>query len=143
MLAALLAAPAGAAEWAGIWGGSYVCAQGDTGLALHMRQGADGTVSAIAHFYPLPHNPLVGEGCYEMQGRPQDAELALQGGRWLLRPEGYMTTDIIGRMSVAPDARRYVGRVFGPGCTLFVVRDNATVPPLPTQCRPPAVLSQR
>jgi hypothetical protein len=140
---ALLAAPARAAEWTGIWGGSYVCAQGDTGLALHLRERADGSVGAIAHFFPLPHNPLVAEGCFEMEGRPQADALALQAGRWLLRPPNYMTTDIAGRMSIAPDARRYVGRVFGLGCTFFALREGAAVPPLPAACRPNPLLSMR
>lgn len=140
---ALLAAPVRAADWSGIWGGSYVCAQGDTGLALHLRERLDGTVGAIAHFFPLPHNPLVAEGCFEMQGRPQGDDLALRAGRWLLRPPNYFTTDIAGRMTMAPDARRYVGRVFGLGCTFFAVREAAAVPPLPAACRPDAALSMR
>jgi hypothetical protein len=139
----LLAGPTRAEEWSGTWGGSYVCAQGDTGLALHLRERVDGTVGAIAHFFPLPHNPLVSEGCYEMQGRPQGGELALQSGRWLLRPSNYFTTDIEGRMTPAPDARLYLGRVLGLGCTLFVVRQGAPVPPLPAACRPDALLSRR
>lgn len=112
-----------AADWSGTWSGRYVCAQGATGLALTIQRGEANAVTARFSFYPLPENPQAEAGQFMMRGRVDAADpdrLHLVAGRWLQRPEGYVTVDLDGRFN--SESGEYRGRVGGPGCSGFVLR---------------------
>src|SRR5450631_4857157 len=49
----------------GEWTGKYVCGQGVTGARLILSP--DGS-RGVFHFYPLPENPRVPEGCFQVSG---------------------------------------------------------------------------
>ena len=49
----------------GEWTGKYVCGQGVTGARLILSE--DGS-RGVFHFYALPENPGVPEGCYQVTG---------------------------------------------------------------------------
>lgn len=145
MIGLLLAAPAAAqkpaeARWAGEWTGSYLCAQGETGLTLRLRPRGDGTLDGLFHFWPLPWNRSAAEGCFEMQARPVAGEppgLSLIARRWLLRPSGYVTVDLDGALTEEGTLRGLVG---GPGCTGFELARAASPRPLPAACAGPLAL---
>jgi hypothetical protein len=48
----------------GNWKGSYVCPQGHTGLTLAIDRQSGAKFSGTFHFYPLPDNILVPDGCF-------------------------------------------------------------------------------
>jgi hypothetical protein len=127
LLAGLLAgAPAAAQDGLrGTWRGDYVCAQGNTALALSLEQRKDGTIAALFHFEAAPDNPEVPTGCFAMEGRldPTTGDLALAPRRWLLRPGGYVMVGLVGR--VTPEGV-FEGSVRGPGCTTFRVERVST-----------------
>ena len=133
----LLAAQAGAAEY---WEGAYDCPQGETGLTLTLDPAADGTTTALFHFYEAPGNPGVPEGCFTMSGTLNRATGAfdLQAGRWLLQPRDYVSVDLHGTLQDGGAALQ--GAVAGPGCTTFVLRPVKR-PLRPTTACYPALLS--
>lgn len=136
----LLAAPAAAQGGpGGTWHGAYVCAQGNTALALTIARRKDGGLSALFHFEAAPDNPDVPTGCFEMEGRHDaaDGRLDLRPRRWLRRPADYVMVGLEGRLSA--DGQRFEGRVLGPGCTGFVV-ERVQVPSSGEACRAGAPL---
>ena len=144
MVAPLLAAmprPAVAqAGLAGDWAGTYVCAQGSTGLNLRLSPVAEGGVAGVFHFHPLASNPRAAEGCYEVSApRPAKGEaVTIAAGRWLMRPDHYVTVDLVAELD--EDGTLY-GHVEGPGCGLFAARRASLPRPLPAACG--AVVSSR
>lgn len=131
----LLAAPAAAQDGiGGTWRGAYVCAQGNTALALTIEPRKDGTLAALFHFEAAPDNPEVPTGCFEMNGRhdPATGRLAFSPVRWLRRPPFYVMVGLEGRVSGG--GQRIEGRVLGPGCTVFML-DRAPGPPAGDACR--------
>lgn len=120
----------------GTWSGEYTCNQGLTGVTLTITRGEPDDVQALFHFYASPGNPGVPEGCFEMAGRfdPTSGELRLDGGRWRLRPPGYVVVDFIGRLEAA--SSRFEGRVEGYNCTTFGLTRRPSPLPVPKECRP-------
>jgi len=106
-------------RFAGDWSGTYVCAQGSTGMSLRLRPQADGRLSGVFHFYPLASNPQAAEGCYEVSGEPDGDSMTVVAGAWLLRPPNYVTVDL--DAEIDEDGTLF-GQVDGPGCTLFAAR---------------------
>jgi hypothetical protein len=137
LLAALLGTPAAAQDapmsrWAGDWVGTYRCAQGETGLTLRLRESGDGTLQGLFHFWPLAENPDAAEGCFAMRGTPTAGSgLRLAAGRWLLRPEDYVTVDLKGTLDAEGRLRGVVG---GPGCSIFSLQRGTPPPALPAAC---------
>ena len=120
----------------GTWSGEYTCNQGLTGVTLTITRGEPDDVQALFHFYEAPSNRGVPDGCFEMAGRfdPASGELRLEGGRWLLRPRGYIVVDFIGRLEAA--SGRFDGRVEGYNCTTFRLTRRPSPLPVPKECRP-------
>ena len=139
LLGAMPGPAAAQSGFAGDWGGSYVCAQGSTGLNLRLRPSAEGGVEGVFHFFPLASNPRAAEGCYEVSApRPAKGEpVTIAAGRWLLRPDNYVTVDLVAELD--EDGTLY-GHVEGPGCGLFAARRSAPRS-LPAACG--AVISSR
>ncbi len=134
----LLAAPAAAQDdLRGTWRGGYVCAQGQTALALTIEPRKDGTLAALFHFEAATENPGVPTGCFEMDGRHEagSGRIVLQPRRWVLRPANYLMVGLEG--VVAQGVME--GTVAGPGCTTFRV-ERAPGPPAAEACRSGAPL---
>ena len=145
LLAAFLAAPAEAqsdaeARWAGDWVGAYDCAQGDTGLTLRLRPRGDGTLDGLFHFWPRARNPDAAEGCFALRATPAEGPaggIDLVAGRWLLRPDSYVTVGLQGRLD---KDGLFHGGVRGPGCTGFALRRATPPRPQPAACAGPVAL---
>lgn len=126
----------------GEWVGRYQCpgAQGETGMRLVLRRDRDGRLAGVFHFFAVPTNPTVPEGCYRISGtvRGDPPVVTLSGGSWLRRPYRYQTIDLVG--TVDPAARTLSGRIVPhPGCTRFAASKRSPSLDLPAACRPPAI----
>ena len=77
----------------GTWKGTYVCAQGVTGLTL-VVEAAKGTATATFSFYPVAVNPGVPHGSFAMTGTYTSRSLDLVPDHWIKRPAGYVMIDL-------------------------------------------------
>jgi hypothetical protein len=117
----------------GEWTGKYVCGQGVTGARLIVSD--DGS-RGVFHFYPLPENPSVPEGCFQVAGvfNPTTGALAiLPTGTWYLKPRNYLPAAFSG--TVDSRGEGFSGKIVGlTGCaSIFMSRAAPTVP-LPSVC---------
>ena len=117
----------------GEWIGKYVCGQGVTGARLVVSE--DGS-RGVFHFYPLPENPRVPEGCFQVAGvfNPTTGALAiLPTGTWYLKPRNYLPAAFSG--TVDGRGEGFSGKIVGlTGCaSIFLSRAAPTVP-LPSVC---------
>jgi hypothetical protein len=106
----------------GDWTGKYICAQGVTALDLHIDKTGGNAIKATFSFGPLPENPDVPKGLYEMRGTfdPSTRSVILHGARWISEPDGYVMVDLKGR--VAQTGQNISGVVPGlAGCTNFEI----------------------
>jgi hypothetical protein len=124
-----LAGPVAAAPLDGVWTGTYVCAQGVTALDLFIATRPGAAPSALFHFGD--GSPARPEGCFAMQGAVNPGALAFTATHWLLRPDGYVTVNLLGSVGAGGV---YAGWVDGPGCTSFTLQRRAAAP-LPKACR--------
>jgi hypothetical protein len=116
----------------GEWSGRYICRQGVTGV--HVVFSNDGS-RALFHFYGLPENPGVPEGCFSMSGffDPASGVLNLTAGAWIVRPHNFMTANVSGNLD--PTGQILTGRILGPaGCTNIVMARTPSPRPLPNAC---------
>jgi hypothetical protein len=116
------APPAGLSPAAltGIWTGSYVCSQGQTGLRLVIQATPDGTLTATFNFYALPGNPGVPSGSFTMTGSYSAAGVDLTQDQWISQPAGWEMVDL----SSGPPIQNgtvLAGSVITPGCSTFTV----------------------
>lgn len=119
----------------GPWVGTYVCAQGLTGLTLSITEATPTQARALFHFYADPRNPRVPTGCFTMTGNyePSTGRLQLKGGDWLLRPAGYRVVSFDGHVDAA--GRRFTGKVGGASaCKRFDLARTAPPAPPPAAC---------
>ena len=100
----------------GVWHGTYICAQGLTGLTLTISGSAADAIGAEFQFYAVAQNPGVPSGRFRMSGVFDGAAsvLVLEPGDWLERPPGYLTVGL--RTLVAFDLEQMTGTISGPGC---------------------------
>lgn len=134
------AAPAGAQSTParsvlGPWVGTYVCAQGLTGLTLSITDATPTNARALFHFYADPRNPRVPTGCFSMTGTydPGSGRLQLKGKDWLLRPGGYRVVHFDGQVDA--EGRRFSGTVSGaPACKQFDLGRSAAPATPPAAC---------
>lgn len=106
----------------GTWRGAYVCNQGETALTLTIREGTDGRPAAVFAFGPSPTIPGVPRGSYQMDGTFRGGTLLLEGGAWIVQPDGYLTVDLEAQVG-DPVGDTLSGRVVGAaGCTAFTVK---------------------
>jgi hypothetical protein len=140
---AILAHPVRAADTPdGVWVGRYHCGQGETGLTLTIQTQATGGLRALFHFYAVQTNPSVPEGCYTMSGTfdPVGKGIYFIAKDWLLRPDGYVTVDLSGRIAATGDDMR--GAVQYPTCGTFALYRVQTDPrPTMQSCRAQSLLS--
>jgi hypothetical protein len=106
----------------GEWTGKYICTQGITALNLQVASAGGNAIKATFSFGPLPENPEVPKGAYEMRGTydPATRSVKLKGVKWIDAPLGYVMVGLDGQM--APSGQKitgYVPDLFG--CTDFEV----------------------
>ena len=130
----------------GNWQGTYVCAQGKTGLTLTINRQDGDRFSGVFQFYPLRENITVPEGCFTVSGRiGSGGALDITGSKWIKRPNGYITVDLHGR--VGQGGADMSGTVETPGygrlCSRFELMRSTTKPSVDDTCRAeaPAVSS--
>jgi hypothetical protein len=116
----------------GEWSGKYFCAQAVTGTQLIFS--GDG-LRALFHFYAVPENPGVPEGCFTMAGffDPNSSMLNLTAGQWLVRPRNFCTANVSGLVDAG--RQNFLGRLLGPpGCTVIALTREPSPRPLPNAC---------
>jgi TIR domain len=86
---------------AATWKGSYVCAQGVTGLRLTITSAGGESLAATFEFYPLPQNPTVPRGVFIMRGTYSGGQMLLQGDHWVTQPAGYSMVDLTATVTAA------------------------------------------
>lgn len=123
-------------ELTGYWRGTYLCAQGLTGVNLTIRQRSGSAVDAVFHFNAVPQNPGVPTGCFRMQGRlsanAHEFSLTSDNDQWIVRPDNYLVVNFHGLLS--GDGRTMRGRVEGPGCSDFDLQRLDEPPVAPAAC---------
>lgn len=106
----------------GEWIGKYICTQGVTSLNLTVTKGDGAAIKATFSFGPLPENPEVPKGAYQMRGTydPATRSVKLDGVKWIDAPLGYVMVGLDGHMT--PSGQKIAGHVPDlPGCTGFEV----------------------
>ena len=119
---ALAAAEADDAGKAGIWQGSYHCAQGETLLRLTIAAASAGERLAHFYFYPRREATDRSSGCFSMSGRAISGRpgwFLFSQKAWIRQPENYVMVDMIGRIDADGG---FEGLVVGPGCSRFTLR---------------------
>jgi eukaryotic-like serine/threonine-protein kinase len=112
---------------AGVWEGTYTCAQGLTGLTLTLW-GEDQALQGEFSFHPVPANPGVPSGAFRMRGRspsPGTVVLHASNADWIRRPERYVVVGLAGSTEGSTFAGRVTDGAGGPsaiGCTTFTLR---------------------
>ena len=134
LIAAGLAAPVAAQSRnaGGEWTGKYVCGQGVTGARLILSQ--DGS-QGVFHFYALPENPGVPEGCYQVTGVFNNATggLAIVPGTWYLRPRRFQSAAFSG--IVDESSQNFAGKIIAmEGCASVFLSRATPTRPLPSVC---------
>ena len=101
-VSAVLAPVASAQDVTGEWTGRYICGQGVTALNLTIAKAASpNALTATFRFGPLPENPEVPKGAYQMRGT-YDAgsrHVRLDGVKWIEAPLGYVMVGLDGHVS--------------------------------------------
>ena len=97
------------------WVGTYTCAQGETDLALHVRQVRDGTIEAVFDF---SHAASGASGAYVVVGNVLRNHVTLQPQQWLRRPPGYVMVGMRGEIR----GDTFSGRIDDPSCEGFSLR---------------------
>lgn len=84
----------------GKWVGTYVASQGETALTLTVVGNDFENLTAIFNFGPIPNNPKVPTGSYQMSGKydPYTGQLSLKGVEWINKPSGYVMLNLTGRI---------------------------------------------
>src|ERR1700709_808792 len=98
----------------GEWTGKYVCGQGVTGSRLILSE--DGS-RGVFHFFGLPENPRVPEGCFAVTGvfNSTTGALAIIPGAWYLKPRNYLPAAFNG--TVDQGGQNFEGKIVGlAGC---------------------------
>ncbi len=123
----------------GTWRGSYVCAQGSTGLNLTINSQSEGNFSGYFHFFPQRKNLLAKEGCYTVSGHIDEQNyVIIEAGRWITRPEGYVTVGLDGSLEVL--SKSLAGKVVAPyilgtSCKTFRLKLRSLRPDVDSLCQ--------
>ena len=109
-------------DFYGTFQGTYVCAQGETGVQLILTRG-DGpnAVNARFNFYPTSGNAGVASGSYTLAGETKpNGMLVLEPVKWVKQPMGYSMVGV----TLRPEVRNgmITGVVNDPGCDWIRVR---------------------
>jgi hypothetical protein len=105
-------------EFAGTWEGTYVCAQGETGLKLTIEEPSGETAAARFDFFPLSGSSAP-SGSYLMTlGYTGGGQLKFTQDKWVEQPPGYSMVDLL---VFVHDTDKLSGKVVSVGCQTFVV----------------------
>jgi hypothetical protein len=113
--------PAPGQDIDGDWRGAYSCTIGKVGLELTLARapGADSAgrvpIRGVFRFFPLPENPRVSAGRYEVSGTYAAGSVVVAGQRWIAQPRGYVMVGLNGRI----DGTVMSGAIIGGGCSRF------------------------
>src|SRR3569832_1498152 len=116
----------------GEWTGKYVCRQGVTGVRLILSE--DGS-RGLFQFFPLPENPAVPEGCFQVTGvfNSSTGALAVIPGTWYLKPRNFVSITFSG--TVDERGENFDGKIVGlAGCASVFLSRTAPTRPLPSVC---------
>jgi len=112
-LAAHAQLPADGAGVKGIYGGSYVCTDGEHGFylsidALTPKSGGSFEASGVIGLFPTlagASGPVGGvAGSLKVSGTiAADGTIAMTSGDWLKQPAGYGSADLEGKLKLRPD----------------------------------------
>ena len=86
--------PDAASALVGVWRGSYICRQGETGVEVTITDlTADGAVKGRFHFFNMPGKSNAAEGEFLLSGKYDLAAgtLTMTPGEWIKQPENYVT----------------------------------------------------
>lgn len=127
-------AATGARTVLGEWVGTYICAQGLTGLTLTIAEATPTSAKAMFHFYADPRNPRVPTGCFTMDGSydPGSGRVLLRGRDWLMRPGGYRVVSFDGLVDA--EGRQFEGKVTLAGCKTFELSRQPSPAPRLEKC---------
>jgi hypothetical protein len=112
----------------GEWRGKYACGQGVTALTLTVSELQGGKLKARFDFGPLPENPQVPVGAFEMSGQldAKTRRVSFRAGKWIKAPANYFTVDLEGYVEAS--GNRITGVVPSAGCSVFdLARGEALV----------------
>ncbi|TAK47248.1 MAG: hypothetical protein EPO23_12480 [Xanthobacteraceae bacterium] len=116
----------------GEWSGRYSCRQGITGVRIVLSPDA---LRGVFHFYAVPENPEVPEGCFRVSGSfdPGSRILTLLAGGWIVRPRNYAAANATGVVDAGGE--NFIGRITDlSGCSAIVLTREASSRPLPNAC---------
>lgn len=107
----------------GVWRGSYVCGQGETGVELSFTElRDDGVVLGTFNFFNLPGHNNAASGEYTLIGQLDigSQSIFLDPGTWIRQPPGYTAVGV--SMSFpSPEAHEMHGIVTNPSCSQIYV----------------------
>jgi hypothetical protein len=116
------------ASLVGNWQGTFTCAQGLTGISLHVAPEQNGAVAVTEDIYPVPANADVPPGSADARGTLSGTTARLAGVAWRVQPASdWVLANFIGTVP-APGANTFSGTTAGPGCTTFRVQRAAGSP---------------
>jgi hypothetical protein len=107
------------AQMAGVWNGTYVCAQGTTALTLTITVSQTGELAAIFAFRATAQNPTVPSGSYRMIAVVAGRSLEFTPAGWIDQPAGYVQVGLDGTLPATTSPNRFAGFVVSAGCTDF------------------------
>jgi len=104
---------------AGVWTGTYTCAQGLTDLRLTINDSGGGALTAIFDFYADSSNPGTPSGSFAMTGTYSASGLVLDQDHWINQPDGYSMVNLV---APPPSGNTIQGTVEDlGGCTTFSI----------------------
>jgi hypothetical protein len=106
----------------GVWRGSYICRQGETGVELSFTElRTDGTISGTFSFFNMPGHTNAAEGEFALSGRYDLAsgKLIVTPGAWIKQPANYVTTGFIAYYR--PPSRAFAGTMDNNACGQITV----------------------
>jgi len=115
----------------GVWAGTYVCRQGQTGGTLSIERVNGENFEGTFSFYSTDKNPSVSDGAYEIYGQYdlESKRALINPGKWIKRPKGYYNTVIVGSFDPVHDMfSAYFQGV--SGCTSFEAKRDLLAKPV-------------
>lgn len=103
------------ASIAGVWTGSYTCAQGDTDLTLTVESSG----RTEFEFSSAQTGADAEEGSFAMEASVAGEQVEFDQVAWITQPEGYVMVDLVAT-DITDDSMS--GTVDGAGCSTFRVR---------------------
>jgi hypothetical protein len=97
----------------GVWEGSYVANQGETGITLTVTK-ENGVLQAVFEFYNLPGRTNAANGSYYVNITYQSGKYTFKGYEWIEQPNNYVFLDLEGAVDSTGNTLRGT-TIAGPG----------------------------